>query len=215
MIGITMSRLVSSLALATCLGISALSAATVEGSITFEKSPPTGMLVWVPGVTHAAKPKAEIDQKGKMFLPAVVAARPGSSVVMHNSDEIQHNGYASDKVANVVIDTGLNAPASDTAIDVTWPSGKVVKFGCKIHPGMQAWIAALDTDAWVMPTSLPDSPKVAKFTLSDVPADAALVHVWTSKYGEVELKLQSGKPVTATLGAGDKPAGSISVTLNP
>ena len=210
-----MSRFVSSVALATCLGIPALSAATVEGSITFEKSPPTGMLVWVPGVTHAAQAKARLDQKGKVFLPAVVAARPGSTVTMHNSDEIQHNGYASDKVANVVIDTGLNAPASDTVIDVAWPVGKVVKFGCKIHPGMQAWIASLDTDAWVMPTSLPDSPKVAKFTLSEVPADVTVLHVWTSKYGEVELKLEAKKTVTAPLGTGDKPAGSVTVTLNP
>ena len=210
-----MPYFISRCALATCLGLASLSAASVEGTITFEKAPPTGMLVWVPGVTHAAQAKARIDQKGKVFLPAVVAARSGTTVIMHNSDEIQHNGYASDKAANVVIDTGLNAPASDTVIDVAWPVGKVVKFGCKIHPGMQAWIASLDTDAWVTPTSLPDSPKVAKFTLSDVPADVTVLHVWTSKYGEVELKLEGKKPVTAPLGTGDKPAGTVTVTLNP
>jgi plastocyanin len=197
------------------MGWTALTAASLEGTITFEKSPPAGMLVWIPGVTNAQPSKPQIDQKDKVFLPAVVAARPGTSVVMHNSDDIQHNGFASDKSANVVIDTGLNAPASDTMIEVTWPLGKVVKFGCKIHPGMQAWIAALDTDAWVMPASLSESPKVAKFTLKDLPADVALLHLWTSKYGELELKLAPGKSVTATLGAGDKPAGSMTVTLNP
>lgn len=62
-----MSYFISRCALATCLGLASLSAASVEGTITFEKAPPTRILVWVPGVTHAAQAEARINQKGKVF----------------------------------------------------------------------------------------------------------------------------------------------------
>ena len=127
---------------------------------------------------------------------------------MHNSDAIHHNAFASDKTTNVNVDTGLNAPASDTIIDVNWPAGKVVKLGCKIHPAMQLWIGSLDTDAWTAPVL---ADKVATFTISNVPATASSVVVWTSKFGQADIALTAGTAVTAKLGQ----AATVVATLKP
>ncbi len=190
-----------------------LAGAALEGVITFEKTVPAGMLVWVPGVTRAAVPPAVIDQKDKVFLPGVLAARPGTAVSMHNSDAIQHNAFASDKAAT--FDTGLNAPGSDTAVKVDWPAGTVVRLGCKIHPAMQVWIAALDTDAWIAPAVPAAGIKTVAFSLKDLPADAATAVVWTSKYGQVELTLKPGVEASGKLGPADRPAATVTATLKP
>ena len=196
--------------------LSSLPAATVEGTITFEKAVPAGMLAWVPGVVRAAAPApVSIDQKDKVFTPTVVAVRPGSTVTIRNSDGIQHNAYGSDKSANGTFDTGLNAPNSDTPLTVGWPAGKVVKLGCKIHPGMQMWIAALDSDAWVVPAGTAAAPKIATFTIADVPADAAKVVLWTSKYGELELDLKASGSATGSIGPAERPAATVSVQRKP
>ena len=156
-----------------------------------------------------------INQKDKVFIPAVVAARPGSSVTMRNSDDIQHNAYANDKNTGIAFDTGLNAPSSDTQVKVDWPAGSVVRLGCKIHPAMQVWIASLDTDAWIVPAADPSNAKVLTFSIPDVPAGAGSVVIWTSKYDQTEVKLSAGAPAKQPLGAADKPAGTISATLKP
>lgn len=194
-----------------------LAAATVEGTITFTKGTSAGLLAWVPGVTKANVPPAVIDQKDKIFSPSMIAVRPGATITMRNSDAIQHNAYANDKATAVSFDTGLNAPSSDTPLKVDWPAGKVVRLGCKIHPAMQVWIASLDTDAWTVPAlgaGAGDS-KLATFTVTDVPADATKLGVWTSKFGEVELVLKAGTAVSVTLGTADKPAGTVQATLKP
>jgi plastocyanin len=195
---------------------SSLAAASVEGTITFDKSAPAGILAWVPGVTRAAVTPAMINQKDKIFIPSVIAARPGTAVTMRNSDDIQHNAYANDKATGVAFDSGLNNPGSDTPVKVDWPVGTVLRLGCKIHPAMQVWIASLDTDAWVVPAA-PDAanPKSLAFSIADVPANAASLVVWTSKYGQVEVRLAAGTAVTQQLGTAEKPAGQVSATLKP
>ena len=196
------------------LSAAPLAAATVEGVITYQRAPSAGALAWVPGVTRAAASAAPvIDQKDKVFTPAVLAVRPGATITLRNSDSIQHNAYASDKAAEVTLDTGLNAPASETPIKVDWTAGKVVRFGCKIHPSMQVWIAALDTDAWAVPVAA-EAEKTVRFTIADVPADAARVAVWTSKYGQVEIDHASGTG-SGQLGPADKPAATITATRRP
>lgn len=194
-----------------------LAAATLEGTFTFEKSIPTGLAVWVPGITKEHPSASVLNQSDKLFIPTVLFARPGSVVNLHNSDQLQHNAFVTDKAAGVALDTGLNQPGTDQPMNVSWPAGTAVRVGCKIHPQMQAWIIAADTDAWVVPAAAAGAP--IHFTLPELPAVCPQVKVWTSRTGVVTLDLPAtgAAPGTATveLLVAGKAIGTVAVHLTP
>jgi len=193
---------------------SPLAAATLEGTFTFEKAIPTGLAVWVPGITkdHPAAPA--LNQSDKVFIPTVLFARPGSVVNLHNSDQLQHNAFVTDKAAGVALDTGLNQPGTDQPMNVSWPAGTAVRVGCKIHPQMQAWIISADTDAWVVPPSQAAGAPV-HFTLPDLPASCPQIKVWTSRTGVVSLEMPATGAATAELLVAGKAIGTVAVHLIP
>ncbi len=191
-----------------------LAAATLEGTFTFEKAAPAGLAVWVPGVTKEHPAAAVLNQIDKQFVPVVLFARPGSVVTLRNSDQLQHNAFVTDKAAGVALDTGLNQPGADQSMNVSWPAGTAVRVGCKIHPQMQAWIIAIDSDAWVMPVAQAVGTPIP-FTLPELPAACPQVKVWTSRSGVVTLDLPATGAATGELVFAGKVIGTVAVHLSP
>jgi plastocyanin len=80
-------------------------------------------------------------QKGKMFMPHILAITTGSAVDFPNSDPIFHNAFSS--YDGQIFDVGLYPPGSSKSVRFARPG--VVRVFCNIHPTMSAIILVFNT----------------------------------------------------------------------
>lgn len=121
------------------------------------------------GTTSLSAPRsAEIDQRNKMFLPAVTVVQTGAAVAFPNSDNIRHQVYSFSpaKVFNIKLYSGR--PSEPVVFD----KPGVVVLGCNIHDRMLAWVVVVDTQ-WFSRT---DAKGVAE--ISGLPAGDYELHFW-------------------------------------
>ncbi|HWR51961.1 MAG TPA: hypothetical protein VN428_12685, partial [Bryobacteraceae bacterium] len=124
------------------------SGAAVTGTVRLtgtERRDRSGVVVWlepagvVEGASGTARSKARMEQRGKRFVPHVVAIQAGSEVEFPNYDPIFHNAFSN--FSGQVFDLGLYAPGDNRAVRFTRPG--VVRVFCNIHPAMSAVIVVL------------------------------------------------------------------------
>jgi plastocyanin len=169
---------VVALALATAPG----RAVTVAGSVrlTDSRDPGvrkhrdySGVVVWLEPVSpvkaaaHAPAP-ARMEQRGKRFIPHVLAIQAGASVEFPNFDPIFHNAFSS--YSGQIFDLGLYAPGTSRTIAFT--RAGIVRVFCNIHPSMSAVIAVL-RHPWFEVTRASGA-----FAIEDVPAGEYTLHVF-------------------------------------
>jgi plastocyanin len=162
----------SALALA-CAALPA-GAAAVSGSVhlTDSRDPEvrkrqdySGVVVWLepigpaPAVTRRPPVRARMEQRGKRFIPHVIAVQAGASIDFPNFDPIFHNAFSS--FSGQIFDLGLYAPGTNKAI--TFTRTGIVRVFCNIHPTMSAVIAVL-RDPWLAVTN-----GAGAFAIEDVP----------------------------------------------
>jgi plastocyanin len=111
---------------------------------------------------------AEIDQRNKMFLPAVSVVQAGAAVAFPNSDNIRHQVYSFSpaKVFNIKLYSGR--PSEPVVFD----KPGVVVLGCNIHDKMVAWVLVVDTQ-WFSRT---DAKGMAEIT--GLPAGDYELRLW-------------------------------------
>jgi hypothetical protein len=119
---------------------SLLYAQDLEAAFEFIKKPPKVGLIYLPE-NKELKTGPVIDQKNKEFSQELFVGAPGTDMVITNSDDTDHNIYASDADAGADFDIGLAPPGSETRQNINWKEDMVVKIGCKIHPKMSAHVA--------------------------------------------------------------------------
>ncbi len=132
----------------------------------------SGVVLWlVPaGATGApAAPKREqMRQKGRHFLPHVLAVPVGSTVDFPNLDPIFHNAFSS--FSGQPFDVGLYPPG--TSRSEVFKTEGIVRVFCNIHPTMSAIIAVVPTP-WYAAT-----PSNGKFSIANVPAGEYDLHIF-------------------------------------
>jgi plastocyanin len=118
--------------------------------------------------TLPAPRSAEIDQRNKMFFPAVSVVQTGAAVAFPNSDNIRHQVYSFSpaKVFNIKLYSGR--PSEPVVFD----KPGVVVLGCNIHDKMVAWVVVVDTQ-WFSRT---DANGIAE--ISGLPAGDYELHYW-------------------------------------
>ena len=98
------------------------SGAAVTGTVRLtgtERRDRSGVVVWlepagvVEGASGTARSKARMEQRGKRFVPHVVAIQAGSEVEFPNYDPIFHNAFSN--FSGQVFDLGLYAPGDNRA----------------------------------------------------------------------------------------------------
>lgn len=183
-------------------------AGEISGTLTFEKKPPTVGLVYMAddhGLSKSDGPK--LDQKDQAFLQPMVVAPVGAKIKFVNSDNTDHNVYATDADAGADFDIGLASPGSQIDQEVTWQDGAVIKVGCKIHPKMRAYVAAVDS-RYHQIIEFDRTQNAHNFRL-EAPDSLSVFRLWLPNYDPVEIQLEAGKEATAELIKKGKVYGSI------
>ena len=135
-------------ALAVLLALTgAATAGRVTGKVTVTDAngkPATGadVIVYVVGFTEAGSPNtvaATVAQKGKKFVPDLIAVTAGEKVVFPNQDPFLHNVFSQSPPRKFDLGSFKKGEAKDRA----FPDLGVVDVYCNIHPEMAATILVL------------------------------------------------------------------------
>src|SRR5271154_382378 len=138
-----------------------LSAGAVNGrvEIVSSKNPDvrkhsdySGVVVWIEPASGPAIPvaphKAQMIQRGKRFIPHILAITVGSSIDFPNEDPIFHNAFSN--YDGQVFDVSLYPPG--TTRSVVFRREGVVRVFCNIHPAMSAVIVVLKSPYFAIST---------------------------------------------------------------
>ena len=144
------------------------------------------VVVSIKGAPAGAAKTAPIvlDQKGCVYVPAILAVQVGQKIVVKNSDPCVHNVHTVPKeneMKNLVQMPG--GADLEFAFDKPEP---FLKFQCDVHPWMFAWVSVVDSPYFSL------SDKDGKFTIKNVPAGKYTLEFAHRKLGtktvEVEVK---------------------------
>jgi plastocyanin len=139
--------LLAAIALVGLLGASAARAGgRVTGKIIVTDAGGTKtkgeVIVYVVGFNEEAdtrKPAAEVAQKGRKFVPDLVAITVGQSVSFPNGDSFLHNVFSQSSARKF----DLGSFKKGESKDKLFPSPGVIDVYCNIHPEMAATILVL------------------------------------------------------------------------
>ncbi len=134
--------------------------------------------------------KTIMDQKGKEFVPHVLPIVAGTTVDFLNSDDMGHNVFTPDKIAEK-FNLG------------TWPKGETRSYTfknlgtaimlCQKHDEMEAWVLVLQNPYFAKPGA------AGKYSIEGVPAGTYQLKTWHEKYKGLplqEITVKGGETVT-------------------
>jgi len=167
-----------------------LSAATVAGRVELKDSRDpsvrakgnySGIVVSLLSVEKPpvlAPARATIRQKGKVFLPHILAITAGTVVDFPNDDPIFHNAFSN--YNGQIFDLTLYPPGSTRSVRFTRPG--VVRVFCNIHASMSAVIVVLKTPYFAV------SKRDGTFAMADVPPGEYLLSVFHERATDASLR---------------------------
>lgn len=171
-----MTLLSVSLTLVVTYGVSHAGGGTVTGTVTvplpkFKKD----CVVYVENVSGNWPPTAgaQINQKGLVFIPHVLPVVANTSVEFLNHDNVLHNVFTPDKIAEK-FNLG------------TWPPGEVKTYTfqqlgaavllCNVHAEMEGYVVVLQNPFFAV------TDENGSYSIKDVPPGLYNLLVWNKKY---------------------------------
>ena len=134
--------------------------------------------------TGASAAPAELDQKGALYVPQIVAIQTGQKLIVKNSDPFIHNVHT-----KPTDNPESNQVQMAGGPDLTYTFDKpemFIKFQCDVHPWMFAWVSVFDNPYFAV------SGKDGKFTIKNVPPGKYTIEAIHRKLGtqtaEIEVK---------------------------
>lgn len=155
------------------------------------------------GTFPASSRHAEMDQKGLVFIPHVMAVQKGTPVDFLNSDNDRHNVYFLFEKTGETLDIGTWGPGQ--TVSHTFEDAGVVITLCQLHLEMAAYILVFEHPFYRV-AELDSQTQSATFEFDRVPAGRYLLKVWHKK-----LK-QKGKPVEITIGDESEIQADLTIT---
>jgi plastocyanin len=141
------------------------------------------------GNEAASSQPAQMDQKGCLYIPHVVAVNAGQHMKVTNSDQTSHNIHPQ-PTKNP--EWNKSQPPGAPPFDVTWANEEIaVPVKCNIHPWMHAYVAVVKGPYGVSDDS-------GSFKLDNVPPGAYTLTAWQETYGTQtqNVTVAAGKPAT-------------------
>ncbi|MDY7231499.1 hypothetical protein [Hyalangium rubrum] len=146
---------------------------TLEGTVQGGPGGAGGAVVWLtrangPTPKPRAAPKQTVVQRGKRFLPHVLAVPVGTEVVFLNEDKMFHNVFSLSRPNE--FDLGLYEKG--IARSQRFDAPGVVRLLCNIHASMSAFVYVVDSPWYTQ------ADGKGQFTLRGVPAGEYVLHAW-------------------------------------
>lgn len=144
----------------------------------------SGVVLWLEPAGADVHPStlnpltARMTQKGKQFIPHVLAIPAGSRVTFPNLDPIFHSAFSN--FSGQVFDLGLYAPG--TTKTITFSRTGVVRVFCNIHPTMSAVIVVLNSPWFTV------SSNTGAFQIPGVPPGEYRLRLFHERAGEGALQ---------------------------
>ena len=178
--------------MAARLGAPAANGADLKGAVRLtlpggRTTPAADAVVWVAGALPAAarasvQPPA-VTSKDKRFDPHVLVVTRGATVSFPNVDRIFHNAFS--RTPGSEFDLGLYRRGASRTFTFRRPG--LVHLYCNIHAEMAASVMVLEPEDAFAVTGADGA-----FSLAGLPAGAQVVHVWSEKGGEKEVRVEAG-----------------------
>ena len=157
-------------------------------------------LVYVKDAPKSAAAPAEaveIDQKGCMFIPHVVAARVGQKVTFKNGDPMLHNVRSEAKTNKPF---NIAQPIQGMTTSKTFDKPEIgIKMRCDVHFWMASYIHVLDNGFYAV------TGDDGRFEIKDLPAGTYTLELWHEKLGtrtaQVTVAASDAKTADFTLKA--------------
>jgi plastocyanin len=147
---------------------------TINGHITIkrhdgsDKKDYSDVVVFVADVPAGAGGRAEIRQRGKEFVPRVLAVPAGTEVVFPNDDKVEHNVFSHSAVSD--FDLGRFGKGAGKARRFDKPG--VAEIFCNIHKEMVAYLVV--TPGNLFAVTGPDG----SFSIKNVPPGKHKLQLW-------------------------------------
>jgi plastocyanin len=93
--------------------------------------------------------RATIDQRGRRFVPRVLAVAPGTTVEFPNNDTVHHNVRSASAARR--FDLGLYGPGETRS--TVFETAGVVEIRCSAHPEMEAYVVVSDSPHFAQVTA--------------------------------------------------------------
>jgi len=132
--------------------------------------PQADAVVWLdaPDAPPSAPRRAVLDQRNLTFEPHVLVVRVGTTVELPNNDRVFHNVFSFHDGKR--FDLGLYPAGTSKRLVFDRPG--LSRVFCNIHPGMAAYILAVDTPYFAV------SDANGRFSIRAVPRGAYTYHAW-------------------------------------
>jgi hypothetical protein len=170
-------------------------AGTISGGGSIGPGGAVITLLRTDGATPKPRPQASpLLQKGKKFVPHVLAVTAGSTVDFRNEDEIFHDVFSLSPAA--AFDTGLHKGGSRTP--VKFERAGVIELLCNIHATMLGYVVVVDTPWYAV------SDGNGAFQVPNVPPGEYEVTVWHESANEPltrKVMLPEALPLAFTVAA--------------
>jgi plastocyanin len=173
----------------------------VTGKVTVTdangKAATADVIVYVVGFTEqasASAPGATIAQKGRTFVPDLVAITVGQSVTFPNQDPFLHNVFSQSAARKFDLGSFKRGESKDKQ----FPNAGVIDVYCNIHPEMAATILVLPNQRHTRAAA------DGSFAIDGVPAGRWTVFAYARR---------ATKPVSAAVTVADKQDATVNLAL--
>ncbi len=142
-----------------------------------------------------------VEQRGREFLPNLVAVSVGSTISFPNFDNVFHNVFSTSPMA--AFDLGLYKAGE--AREFTFTKEGIVRLGCNLHANMSAYIAVVSAPAYVV------TDDKGAFAFKRLPPGKYRLRAWSVRSKNPitqEVTIKAGKNELDVGVAGDAPAGA-------
>jgi plastocyanin len=177
------------IALALAASIGAAPIQDVNGTVRVGSRTQGDAVVWLETSLPPAgdPPRAVLDQRNLTFSPHVLAIRVGTTIELPNNDLVFHNVFSFHDGKK--FDLGLYPVGTKKRL--TFDRAGLSRLFCNIHPGMAAYIMAVDSAYFAV------SDKDGRFSIRAVPPGTYTYHAWRPG-GEIltgSVNVEAGAPL--------------------
>ena len=144
------------------------------------------------------KERAELDQKGCMYSPHVVALMAGQTLAVKNADNTSHNIHPVPK--NNREWNKSQAPGAPDILDTFAREEIAIPVQCQVHPWMKSYIAVFKHPYFAV------TGASGSFDIKNLPPGSYTLEAWHEKYGTASQTVTIGAKESKTVSFSFKPA---------